>query len=290
MLDGIPIRRGHSSGISWRDRIQTGLRGSLVTLAQSLTSGAGAARLHFDLIKAARRSVSVRLLIDNKGFFLKLFDGPHAERHYEAERNLLLMLRDEEVVPTLLAFSDTHHFVITEWNSDPFENHHLDAWGSAGLGDRLGDWLARYDAAAPFEPGEGTWADYVLETPMARFLNKIPGAYDCFASVPICGMGLSYNDAALHNFLVEAGDELLRADFERAAFRPRGWDYISAQHAVMQRFPEECGDILPAMSGAFAAAHKGALRVDELDRVGMYLFCLLALTGRQLQEEDSDGN
>ncbi len=244
MLDGIPTSGANAARQTWRHRVQNGLNGCLATLALALTRGKPVGSIQFDLVKASPRSVAVKIVVEGEAKFLKLFDGRAADQLFKSERDLLVMLRGSGVLPKIFAFSETHRFVVTEWAMETFDDLVLDRWGPMGFGLRLGDWLARYDAAAPYEPARGTWDDYVRETPMAPFVDKIPGARDVLSQIPLCGMGLSHNDAALHNFLVDHDHNMSRADFEMAGFRPRGWDYIFAQHAVMQRFPEECAEIL----------------------------------------------
>ncbi|WP_432677811.1 hypothetical protein [Nioella aestuarii] len=192
---------------------------------------------------------------------------------------MLLFLRGSGLVPRLTHFCDDQPFLITQWIPQTLDEMCLDLWGCDGLGYRLGDWCARYDEAAPSRPERGTRLDYAMAMTPTLPIEKVEGAAAGLASIPLCGSSLAHNDAALENNLYDAKLGILRCDFARSAFRPRGWDYIFTRHAVTERFPAHRKDILDAMSEGFEAAHRGSLRVDELDHLSDIFVALFAVMG-----------
>lgn len=271
----------------WQDRIEAALRGTLETFGAALEGGLGAGdgaaldAVTFSLVKDGPRALGVAVVAAGRVCgHLKLFDGPGGREAYKRERDMLVLMRETRLVPRLKLFCFARRFLLTEPAGRPLGPAQLEAWGADEFGYMLGAWHARFEAAAPSERSGGTWADMVQDAGFARHLDTLPGAEARLRAIPVIGLTVAANDAALHNFLVDETEALRRCDFEAACFRPRGWDFLRARHAVMQRFPDRAAEILAGMAEGFAAHHRGGLRIGELTAVGDVLFCVFARAGR----------
>jgi hypothetical protein len=290
MLDDTHLHAGQTLRRDWQARVRDVLEPRTRALRVALGRGMRPERLDLRLIKDSPDAVTMALSAGPETGVLKLYDGPDAARQYAQDRDMLRALRDSGLVPRLRHYCDGARLIVTERIAETLDAVHLDRWGAEGLGYRLGDWCARYDATAPARPAAGTWLDHARAMAPPLPVEAVAGAAAGLAAVPLAGQGLAHNDAALSNILYDPARGVLRCDFARAAWRPRGWDYIVGRHAVMQRFPGDSAGILMAMTEGFAEAHRGALRVDELDRVADILFALLAVAGRSGAAEGRHGD
>ncbi len=264
----------------WRDRLFAAIGPSMDGLGRALGGGTMPGELTFELVKNGPRAVSVTVGAGPRQGHLKIHDGPDAGERYRRERDILLALRGSGLVAPLILFSDPMKLLVTEGMGQPLGASHLSDWGPQSLGRALGTWLARYDMRAPSREGGGDWHTHVRQHCPELQVDRLPDAAEVLKRVPVCGLVVAHNDAALGNFVIDDLDGLWRVDFEAAGLRPRGWDYVFMRHAVRQRHPEQADRILAAMSVAFDRAHRGALVVEELDAVSEALFCLTALRDR----------
>lgn len=264
----------------WRDRLRTAIGPAMDGLGRALGDGIMPSELTFELVKQGPRAVSVTVGAGGRQGHLKFYDGPDASDRYARERDILLALRGSGLVAPLILFSDPMKLLVTELMGPPLSGAHLADWGPQSFGRALGTWLARYDMRAPAREGGGDWHTHVRQHCPDLRVDRLPDAADVLKRLPVCGLVVAQNDAALGNFVIDDLDGLWRVDFEAAGLRPRGWDYVFMRHAVRLRHPEQADRILAAMSVAFDRAHRGALIVAELDAASEALFCLTALRDR----------
>ncbi len=268
----------------WQQRVQAVFRGCFRQLAEGLTGVAPEAQaLNFSLIKETRGSISLQMILGSAEGFLKLFDGPGGAEGYKREKAVLLALAGQGLVPEMISFSDEMRFVMTEWQERPFEPG-ADPEQTAR---RIGAWTARYDAAAPARGLQGNWYTYGQQIGLGQALQSIPRAREQLSAVPLCGEVLSHNDAAMHNFLEGADGRLLGCDFEKARFKPRGWDYLKAHWSLLERFPDKAPKVLKALERGFEMSHRGMLQAKELSVVARVLFCAQAVTAANRKETGS---
>lgn len=261
----------------WRDRLLAAIGPSMNGLGRALGGGTMPADLTFELVKDGPRAVSVSVGAGPRQAHLKVYDGPDASDRYSRERGILLALRGKGLVAPLILFSDQMNLLVTETMGPPLSVTHLSDWGPQNFGRALGTWLARYDMCAPSREGGGDWYTHVRQHCPELRVDRLADAAEVLKRVPVCGLVVAQNDAALGNFVIDDLDGLWRVDFEAAGLRPRGWDYVFMRHAVRQRHPDQADQILGAMSMAFDRAHRGAVVVGELDAVSEALFSLTAL-------------
>ncbi len=275
--DATPTNPGQRT---WQDRLHAAIGPAMDGLGRALGGDTMPGELTFELVKEGPRAVSVTVGTGLRQAHLKFYDGPDASDRHGRERDVLLALRGSGLVAPLILFSDPMALLVTEVMGPPLSAAHLSDWGPQNFGRALGTWLARYDMRAPSREGGGNWHTHIRQHCPGLQVDRLPDVADVLKQVPVCGMVVAQNDAALGNFVIDDLDGLWRVDFEAAGLRPRGWDYVFMRHAVQMRHPKEAAAILDAMSVAFARAHRGALLVEELDAVSVALFCLTAVRGR----------
>ena len=269
----------------WRDRLQLGL-GEHMELLAKVVAGEDATphEIRFDLIKHGPRSVCLIVEVSGHSRFLKLFDGQAGDDAYQREKKALFAMQSSGLVPKLYAFSDPCRFILTEVLSRDEITNRESMDDPEWTGRNVGEWVAKYDAAAPWEPACGNWYGYLSKFGTSLALDVDKDAPDRLLSIPLCGRGLAHNDPALHNYLLTDAGVLVGCDFEHAMMRPRGWDYLITYHALIERYAEKATTALEAFSDAFAHFHKGALIVDELNTLARTLYCAQALAGQKRSE------
>lgn len=270
----------------WRDRVCLGLKGKINEVAQAIAGDTDARDMTFTLIKESARSICVEVEIDGQNAFLKLFDGADdaAQLAYMREKTCLLSFRGSGQVPRILAFSNPGRFVITQWISKGQVQDRLDRLSAEDTGDKLGRWLARYDAVSPSETACGNWYSYLNRFGTDIDLQAVETAQDLLLEIPLCGRSLARNDAGLGNFMLTHKGDIIACDFEAATMRPRGWDYLQLYRALILRFADRAAEAVEAFADGYAAEHKGALIADELNVVARILFCAEAVAGRKDRE------
>ncbi|SPJ29518.1 phosphotransferase [Falsiruegeria mediterranea] len=270
----------------WRDRVNLGLKGKTELIARAIARDTDAREMTVSLIKQSARSVCAQVDVGERSAFLKLFDGAEQadQLAYKREKISLLTLRDSALVPRLLAFSDPGQFIITEWIGKGQVRDRLERLSAEDTGDKLGRWLARYDAVSPAESACGNWYSYLNRFGAEIDLQAVETAQDLLLEIPLCGRSLARNDAALGNFMLTHKGDIIACDFEAATMRPRGWDYLQLYRALILRFADRAADAVEAFADGYAAEHKGALIADELNVVARILFCAEAVAGRKDRE------
>lgn len=255
---------------------------TLEQLARSVCEQSTHGEMSLWPMKSGRRAVCLGAECNGKRLFLKLFDAedPSAYAAFERERAAYLCFAVSGLVPEFLAFSEAHRMIVLKWIGSENSQNPLLVWSTSEFGLKLGEWLARFDAVAPWERACGNWQGYLSRVPFGLDLDAIGDVGAALAQVPLCGKALSRGDCALHNFLVSDHGDLIGCDLEFASMRPRGWDYVQMHHAIIQRYPDQASDILEHMAEGFARAHKGALLIDELNLVARTLFCARAMADR----------
>jgi Phosphotransferase enzyme family len=290
MLDDTQVSRAPTRSDDWTGRARAALAGCGRELADAVAPGTDARDMQVFPHKVGATTLGLRLQVGERAAFLKVFDGDTAdiEDDYIRERSVLLSLRGSGLVPGVLAYSNPKRFLLMSHvgadspSGSPADA--LDRLSPEDLAFRIGTWLARFEAFAPSKPATGNWYQYLRKFGAAVPLHRIESAFDALSEIPLCGLVIARNDAALHNYLIRADGHLVGCDFEKARMRPRGWDYMMTFHALIQRFPEQAEVALEAYVEGFSRAHRGALIVDELNVAARQLFCARALSGRTDEE------
>ncbi|TLP60490.1 hypothetical protein FEE96_16685 [Parasedimentitalea maritima] len=280
MLDDNPDATGTLYSADWKDRLRHQLGFCFPQIAETLTGLTNDRNVKFEMVKASSRSLCLKLNVDGKLGFLKLFDGPDGSAAFFREKMSLHSMLDSGLVPGLLAYSDELKFILTEW----VETRSLLDAEPSHTAFRIGAWLAAFDAAAPAELASGNWFGYLSKFKTGVALSQIVEAKSVLSGIPLCGRVLSRNDPALHNYLQTQSGALLGCDFEQSRMRPRGWDYVTGFGALIERFPAKSNEVLEAYSAGFARSHRGALIVDELNSMARILFCARAVASRSERE------
>ncbi len=263
---------------SWQPLVTSRLAGRFKAIAK-LVAGRQAARadeMNLDLIKQGRSALSFKVRVQDKQAYLKLFDLEQPDTAYQREKASLCALRESGLVPRILAFSDGPRLILSEWALDDVGEVFRLEKDPVRFAQQMGQWLAHLDNAAPSEPASGNWFSYLSKLGDQLNLDRVIAAQDMLMEIPLCGRALSRNDAALHNFLVNAEGHLLGFDFDKAQMRPRGWDYILGNIGLVERFPDRLDEVLAAYADGFQSAHRGVLIVEELNLVSRILFCARA--------------
>lgn len=259
---------------SWQNRILETVDQYKDPLARVLCPDKPVEALRFHFLKSSPKALCLKAEVHDACGFFKIFDGEGAVPVYRREKAALASLQSSGLVPRLLAFSDVHHFILTEWLDAPLcvDDHNL-----SETAFELGVWRAHFDAAAPWEPASGNWFAYLSRFGNEVALDQVEQAEEALSSMPLFGRGLVQNDATLQNFMLSDGGKLIGCDFEKARIRPRGWDYVMTYHSLIERFSKDAEVVLNAFSRGFDSAHRGALITEELNTAARILFCARAM-------------
>lgn len=245
-------------------------------IAQAMQSDNGADNLSVTLVKDNTHAMSLRIRANDETAFLKVYNES-ASGAYSRERDVLAQMQGSGLVPGLMAFSDSHTWLllqdIPQGKGDP-----ATMLAPADFGYRLGIWLARFEAKAPSRHAAGNWYAYLAKTGLGAQIDAIQGARDTLLSIPLCEEVLSRNDAALHNSLLTGNGELVGCDFETCSLKPRGWEFVTTWQSLLQRYGDQSGPVIEAFAAGFHKAHQGYLMAEELNAIAGILLCARAQT------------
>lgn len=259
----------------WQQRVTQSLSVTGLDVAVALGCPKTTRELTVGLVKEAPQHLSCRLNIGSRSGFYKQFDdGDKPESAYCRERDSLRALNHTTLVPRLLAYSDRYRWILTEDFGPP-----VPLPAPTVQGRQAGEWVADLEAAAPSERASGNWNSYLHKLGLGAALKAMPGACETLSKIPLCGLVLTRNDAALHNFLHHPSGRMVGCDFENATLRPRGWEFVSVWAALVERFTDDADAVLTAYADGFAKNHRGGLIVEELSAVARILACARLGTG-----------
>lgn len=270
------------SQVDWRNRLERAIGDCYVQIAQEIAgrdADMRAKELTFAFVKASDAAISVTVQLGDAKYFVKVFDaeGPEAADRYKREKAALLVMRGSGLVVRLRAFSDAHRFVMMTHEERGLDQVMTSVREKVTFARRLGIWVAEFDRLAPASQAQGDWYSYLSGCTGQVSRETLLAAKERLSAVPLAGLGLARNDAALHNYLIGADGMLLGCDFEKSAMRPRGWDYVATYQALLHRFTENAEAVLEAFEAGFSRAHRGGLLVEELNGVARDLFCARAM-------------
>ncbi len=262
----------------WVARLENALGGVEHQIAGHVSRGARPETIAFTPLKHGPRATSVLIETGGEKAVLKCFDiaSPEAARGYDRERTAYRLFRAPEIVPPLLAFSDARRFVLTRHVAHlPIEDVAARD-GALATTRAIGAFLARYEAAAPAKAATGNWYNYLKKFTDTLHQPIIEQARETLQEIPLCGLVLARDDPAMSNLLFGPGGAISGCDFERAAFRPRGWDFVRACEALIARDPARSRAHCEALAEGFRAQHRGILLTEELARVAKVMTAALA--------------
>lgn len=270
----------------WQERLKSALAGCAHDVAAAISPGVPEGRLETKLIKNGKWALSLKAKVGGRTAFLKVFDQSDlAGQAYERERSVLHEMQKSRLVPQLMAFSDLRRFLVMRFEHGLTATDPESGLTPEDMAFRIGTWTAHFDSQAPSQPISGNWYSYLIKSGDQLGIKQIKGARDVLSTIPLCGLVLARNDAALHNFMLRRHDGLVGCDFEHAILRPRGWDFMMTYQALAQRFPENSDATLAAFSDGFSRFHRGALMMDELNDVARILASAQTNLGRQPDEQ-----
>lgn len=260
--------------VPWDHVIRQVLAVSGTQIADVLAPGCKVDTLKADLIKQTDRALCVRLRCESKTAFFKKFLGPDSQQVelFDRERMMLAGLRGSGLVPVLYAISGPQRWVMLQ-DVPQDAGAAADRLAPIEFGMKVGEWLARFEAVAPYDRATGNWLTYFGKLGLKDYLPEIEKASETLSEIPLCGVVMSRNDAALHNYLLDDNGHLLGCDFAGASMRPRGWDYVMAWQALLQRYGDDGVEAIEGLSAGFSDAYRGGLMIDELNTVARILFC-----------------
>jgi len=258
-------------GSAWQDQVRLILTKDGNAVAQVLNAGEMTSSLVAHLIKSSGCRLCCRISTGKATGVIKIFGDEDLDDQYafERERDVLIEMKDTGLVPRLKAYSDPNQWLLMEdvGNADA-----IHTFTPVEFARKLGVWIAEFEAVAPCQQASGNWLGYFRKLGLEGPLRAIDGAEETLAQTPLCGLVLSRNDPALHNHLQRADGRLLGCDFEKSTLRPRGWDYVNTWQALVERFPDNVDDVLPAFYDGFDHAHRGGLIMAELNAVARIFF------------------
>lgn len=263
---------------NWKEDVQAALAGQERMIASFLGGQPVPERLQITLIKSNRTSLTVRLVVGELAFIVKIFadTGAVALESYQREKNTLVALRGHDVSARILGFCDERRFLIMNEVPAVGVNAAVDLLGWNTVAFAIGAWLGRLDRTAPSQPAHGTWANYLTKFGDEFGMDRMPAALDILSDIPLCGLTLAQCDSALGNVLMRSDTSAVGVDFERARFRPRGWDFAMYFMSLVERVPDRAEELLEEMCDGFSSEHRGALIVEELCTVARLILCLRA--------------
>jgi hypothetical protein len=277
MLDWTDIETTPAEAATWQARARSALAGLEQRVAAHVTRGAQPGSMSLSLLRHNRRASTILVEADGEKAVLKAFGAePRAWSFYDRERTALRLMRAPAIAPALLAFSDARRFTLTRFVPNLPVEAAVDRGGARAVTRSIGAFLADYEAAAPAKPAYGNWYDFLMQFQGSLELSIIEQGAKTLRAIPLCGLVLSRDDPAMSNLLMRPDGTIAACDFERAVFRPRGWDFIRTWEALFTQSPFEARAHCAALAEGFRARHRGVLLTDELAQVAGIVTAALA--------------
>lgn len=208
-------------------------------IARALGNTNANANLSVSLIKTSDTASVLNVKCGPLTGVLKLFSNtPDGAVAYRRERDASLIIKDKNLMPPFLQFSNSDSFVLTKRIDAGPVSAVLSSQPLDEISLKIGVWIAEFENTVPSTPAATNWADYLGKIDGIAEFSSYAALYDTLKSFPITGFYLARNDNALSNYLIDAKGRIQGVDFESSMMKPVGWDICMAAYALMNHQSE----------------------------------------------------
>jgi len=233
-------------------------------IARALGNTNATASLTVDLIKSSDTASVFNVTCGTLGGVLKLFaqtsDGAVAYTH---ERDASLIIKDSQLMPPFLQFSDSDSFVMTRLVDAEPVSAALSSQPLEGIAHKIGAWIARFENEVPSTPATTNWAEYLGKIDGITAFSTFSTLHDALKAIPIESFVLARNDNALTNYLVDAEGQIWGVDFESSVMKPAGWDLCMAAFALVNNQTENVNTVVSNLSKGYLTVAAPSNFVEE---------------------------
>jgi tRNA A-37 threonylcarbamoyl transferase component Bud32 len=222
--------------------------------------------MQVSIVKRGSAATSAVVEIDGRRAFLKIFhrDEGRGDVTWRRERDALTLLKGVPGVPRHIAHSDDGRFLLVEFVSGQPLSAVLTASNALDWAERVGTWIATFESKAPFRPAKGSWREYIVNYPdLARAADGL-GLSENLQGIPLGRTCLARCDGALSNLIAGDDGQLWGVDFERAQFKPAGWDLLLASESFVESGLVEAEKALESMVKGYTKSSAVTFTEPEL--------------------------
>lgn len=229
-------------------------------LAGVLSPGHKEAELSVSQLRSSEIAASFKVSVGKTVGFVKIFDvTPEAAQAFDRERKALEGFHGL-LIPKLLFVAEGKRLLMTEFVVGAVLKDIVHSDNMSRIAEHMGQWIGSLHNIAPRQNHESCWSDYLK----AYEKGLAPGVLDQQAAIldriEIGHLTLAHNDNALSNFIMAEDGHLFGVDFEKARFKPEGWDLVTSARALFVLFP----DSLPEISAALLRGYQLTVKDSEL--------------------------
>ena len=236
----------------------------------------------------------------DQSFFVKHYDpkSRSSKKPYLVEREALRFLGPAQLSPKLRAFSDENLILVQDFVPGVKVRELLDTRSLPNHCNSAGRWLRMYSDKAPHFAKPGNWRQYLENYPDLFASDAMSQFGEFLRTMTIEQHVLSRNSGMLDDLVLRPDGSIFATKFNRAQFKPFGWDLLLTARSFCQLFPEKSELITDQLAAGFCRGSKDAtaryaslLRVFALGHVfetGRDVSPSPAMMGLEAFNKDSD--
>lgn len=228
-------------------------------LAEAIAPGEAAEDLSLAVLRRSDRALTLRAEALGRVRLVKCFNDENtaAGFSYLAERDALRALTLSGLTPALVAFSNEHRFIAADFIVGDTLREVITPEVLETVARGIGQWLGRYCRRAPIRQASASWFSYFNQIPTLRDTPVVRAAKRELCAMTSKGMVLSKNDGSLSNFILSENGKIYGVDFEKAKFKPVGWDLMLTARALVRLFPAAAEPVTEALARGFCDTGPG---------------------------------
>jgi len=227
-------------------------------IAASVSPGLMSRDMAVTVLKHGPRALTMDLRYDGERRIVKHFPDagtdPDSQTAYLRERDALRIFGPGGFCPDLTHHCDSGRFLICKHIDGADFREIVDRAALEGMCGVAGRWLGEFALAAPYRETAGNWFDYLSNYPDFAASPMIGTSESFLTAFSFDRVVLAKNDGALSNLRFGSDGRLFGIDFEKAQFKPLGWDLLMTARALIRLFPEQAETITAALAGGFCRA------------------------------------
>ena len=183
----------------------------------------------------------MRVAAGDKVALLKAFNQgvEHASAARHREIAVLMSLSRTDLIPRVFAYNKTANWILSDFVQSKGLGDVITAENAVGYARSLGQWYGKYTDTLIDQSTTDTsnWYAYIGKYKSVAKSVDYGKQRAVLEAMPITKRLVAKNDSYLQNFLVDADDNLIGIDFEKAELKPYGWDILVTARLLVRLFP-----------------------------------------------------
>ncbi|MGB0901419.1 hypothetical protein [Halocynthiibacter sp.] len=198
-------------------------------------------------------------------------EDPAAEQAFNRELTCARLLQGSALTASLLGHSQEKCLMLRGDVQGTPLNSVLSQDNVVAMSSSLGSWFQRFHQKMPQKEADMTWFSYLKNYPGLFEPEEYEREKAFLERLKIGAVSIARNDR-IRGFLVSDRKTICAPGFQRAGYKPIGWDLLLATRDLVRQFPGQTDDIIAALLAGWGAKVPG-LNPEDFIRLAK-LFCV----------------